>query len=609
LFGPVFLRKWTVPERSLGDLLYLIRTTMPYGAPASLPRQEYADVLAYLLQGNGTAAGQVELSPELPVLDQLSFPRGVDRTHSPQPARALGASLAAQERRGPTQEELNRAHENANDWLYATHDYLGRRYAELAQITPENAHQLRPACVYQAATPGAFHTNPLVYQGSMYFTTRYDVIALDAQTCRPRWRWSAGSPNDFRSQANRGVALKAGRLVVGTADGRLVALDAETGTVLWDRQSANKQIRELFTMPPLIFEDLVIIGPAGSEYGIRGWVGAFRLSDGEPVWRFNVIPLPGEPGSETWHIPESAEHGGGATWTPFSLDPRAGRLYVSTTNPAPDFAAQVRPGENLYTNSLVVLDARTGKLLWYKQLTAGDTHDWDLTQAGPLFSAPIDGKMRDLVAAAGKDGVLRVLDRRTHEILHETPVTTRKDVELPLTPEGVHACPGSLGGVQWNGAAYHPRTNLLYVPSVDWCSTFRVEDEDEEVRFIPGTSYMGGSTTMDPIETSRGWLHAIDASTGQVRWRYSSDAPMVGAVTATAGGIVFAGEISGDFLALDASTGRVLHRFYTGGAIGGGVISYRVHGRQYVAVMSGGMTSFWQRYTEGAATVFVFALP
>jgi alcohol dehydrogenase (cytochrome c) len=360
-------------------------------------------------------------------------------------------------------------------------------------------------------------------------------------------------------------------------------------------------------MPPLIFEDLVIIGPAGSEYGIRGWVGAFRLSDGEPVWRFNIIPAPGEPGSETWHIPQSAEHGGGATWTPFSLDPEAGRLYVATTNPAPDFAAQVRPGENLYTNSLVVLDARSGKLTWHKQLTARDTHDWDLTQAGPLFSTRIDGKMRDLVAAAGKDGILRVLDRRTHEILHETPVTTRENVDLPLTPEGVHACPGSLGGVQWNGAAYHPGTNFLYVPAVDWCSTFQVADE--EVRFIPGSSYMGGSSALDPVATSRGWLNAIDASTGQVRWRYSSDAPMVGAVTATAGGIVLTGEISGDFLALDAVTGRVLHRFYTGGAIAGGVITYSVHGKQYVAVLSGGMTSFWERHTEGAASVFVFALP
>jgi alcohol dehydrogenase (cytochrome c) len=348
-----------------------------------------------------------------------------------------------------------------------------------------------------------------------------------------------------------------------------------------------------------------LVGLGISEEGVKGWIGAFKLENGEAVWRFNTVPDEGEAGAETWGKPEAKLHGGGAVWAPLSLDPEKGLVYVPVANPAPDFFADSRPGANLYTSSMIVLDARTGKLQWYYQLVPHDIHDWDTTQAGPLFSAMVGGKARRLVATVGKDGLLHVLDRETREHLYQTEVTTRSSVEAPLTKEGVHACPGVLGGVLWNGPAYNPRTNMLYVPAVDWCGAYKKGDD---ARLVQGQNYMGGSYIADPIEKARGWLTAIDASTGKVSWRYESARPMLAAVTATSADLVFTGELTGDFIALDARTGKVLYRFNTGGPMNGGLVTYAVNGKQYVAVVSGSASGFWQA-APGSSTIIVFSLP
>jgi alcohol dehydrogenase (cytochrome c) len=342
-----------------------------------------------------------------------------------------------------------------------------------------------------------------------------------------------------------------------------------------------------------------------SEAGIRGWVGAYRLADGKQVWRFYTVPAPGESGSETWENPEAFKHGGGGVWTPFSLDPAEGLLFVAVGNPAPDYSPHARPGANLYTNSVVALDIRTGALRWYRQLVPHDYHDWDLTHAGPLLKFPAAGGRKQLVVAAGKDGLVRTLDRMSHEVVHETSVTTRSNVAAPMTKKGVHACPGPLGGVQWNGPAFNPRTGLLYVPAVDWCATFKPADS---IEYKPGDPYVGGEAEIDSATSGTGWLTAVEAATGKVRWRYRSNAPMLAAVTTTSGGVVFTGETTGDFLVLDATSGEVLHRFYTGGPLAGGIVTYSMRGKQYVAVMSGSLAGFWKR-PPGSATVFVFALP
>jgi alcohol dehydrogenase (cytochrome c) len=512
----------------------------------------------------------------------------------------------AHAQQGPTQAELDAAASNAADWLLPNHDYGGQRFVNATEITRDNASSLRPACVFETHELRPFYTSPLVYRGIMYLTSSQSTIALDAATCRVQWRhdWTPKARRNWPQ--SRGLALKEGVLIRGTTDGYLLALDALTGRLLWERAAADADRGETFTMAPLIFEDLVIIGPAGNEVPVRGWVGAFRAATGEAVWRFNTRPAAGEPGAETWSLTEAVT-GGGAVWTPMSLDPGAGLLFVAVGNPAPDFFGDVRQGANLYTNSLVVLDARTGKLVWHYQAVAHDLHDWDLTQVSPLFIAEINGTPRRLVAVVGKDGLLHVLDRESHEHLYEVAVTRRENVDVPPTLEGVRACPGPLGGVQWNGPAFNPGTNMLYVNSVDWCGTFK---KAEELEHVLGRNYMGGRFVPDPAEPARGWLTAVDASTGAIRWRYRSPRPMLAAITTTSTDLLFTGELDGDFLVLDGRDGAVLYRFNTGAAMAGGVVTYQLAGTQYVAATSGATTYFWgTQLTSARVTIFTLPAP
>jgi len=603
LAGAAFLHKWS--EKGARSLFTVTRTSMPRPAVGSLSAEAYADVFAYMLARNGVPAGGMAFDGSNAMLgavdlEQLAAASGPAPT--PPPAfipgerdKPLGT--------GPSQRELT-TNPGPADWLYHTGNYSGTRYSPLSEITTENVRRLGVACAYQVGVLETFYASPIVYRGTMYVSTAGTTIALDAATCHEQWRHVWEPKDDALWPNQRGVAVKDGYVVRGTADGYLVALDAADGTLLWARQVAKPALGETITMPPLIFEDLAIIGPAGSENNVQGWVGAFRLADGEPVWRFNTVPRPGEPGAETWSTASGIPAGGGAVWTPLSLDVSRGELYVGVTNPAPDLPAHLRPGKNLYTNAIVALDVRTGALRWYDQLVPSDFHDWDLTQVSPLIRTSVDGVERDLVITSGKDGLLHALDRDTHARLYATPVTTRRNVDAPLTLDGTVACPGVLGGVEWNGPAYHPGTGLLYVPAVDWCWKFALVPDDSVVH-APGEMYLGG--TVEPVGDARGWLTAVDASDGSVRWRYHSQLPMVAAVTTTAGNLVFTGEQTGDFVAFDAADGTELYRFYTGGGIFGGVVTYAVEGRQYVAVTSGGGSLTFGG--SGSPTLFVFALP
>jgi len=518
-------------------------------------------------------------------------------------ATAAGLAFA---QAGPTQEELNRA-DRSTEWLLPNHDYAGVRYVDLRQITPANAGSLRPVCMFQGADLNRALNNPLVYRGVMYVSTPLTTIALDPATCRMKWRhdWKPKGKDGNSSFKNRGVAIKDGTVVRGTQDGYLFALDARTGRLMWEVKAAEAEKFEALSINPIIYDDLVIIGPSGSDYGLKGWVGAFALADGHPVWRFNTVPDAGEPGAETWGTAEARLKGGGGIWTTPSLDASRGLLYVAVGNPAPDFIASGREGANLYTNSMAVLDVRTGKLQWYMQAVPHDTHDWDLPVTSPLFTATVRGKTREVVTVGAKDGLLRLVDRETHEVLYSVPVTTRKNAEIDPTEEGVYTCPGLAGGVEWSVPAYSPKLDLLVVPSVDWCGVFK---RDEEPRFVAGQLYFGGSFTWDPVEKSRGWLTAVKASSGEVAWKYQSSRPMLAAVTATSGDMIFTGELTGEFLALDARDGTVVYRFNGGGTIVGGVISYAVDGKQYVAVVSGMAAGFWQA-PPGSMTLTLFALP
>jgi len=612
LAGSRFMDKWGRGNRTVDDLYFITRTQMPYEAAGTLSVQQYVDVVAYMLKANGYPSGEREMTAGSASMKQIKVaPQGSGKTAMTEPPPATADMTPATgssppSSAGPSQDELNKAQTNTTDWLVSNHDYSGQRFVDLKQINTQNVASLRPACLYQAGDTKAFHNNPVIYRGVMYITTSTSTIALDATTCKLRWR------HNWRPKAleiwppNRGAAIKDGRVIRATTDGYLFALDMQTGKLLWEKKVVASEKNEgSFNIAPLIFEDLIILGLGISEQGIRGWVGAFKLDTGEPVWRFKTVPAEGDPGAETWGKPEALLHGGGAVWSPLSLDAEQGLVYVPVANPAPDFYDDIRPGANLYTNSMVVLDARTGTLKWHYQLMPHDTHDWDTTQVSPLFSASVAGKNRKLVATVGKDGLLHVLDRVTKEHLYETAVTTRSNVGVPLTTAGVRACPGVLGGVLWNGPAFNPRTNMLYVPAVDWCGVFK---KAAELRAVEGQQYMGGTYAFDPAEKARGWLTAIDASTGAVRWRYESAKPMLAAVTTTSGDLVFTGELSGDMIALDARSGKLLYRFNTGGPMNGGLVTYSINGKQYVAAMSGSASGFWGA-APGSSTVIVFSLP
>lgn len=608
LSGSKFAVKWT--GKSVDDLYFITRTQMPYGAGGTLSNKEYLDIVVYLLKGNGYTTGTRELTMDAATLKSLKIqPQGSikDRVMDTPTITQPTSTVVQPTAKFPTQEELNAAQSNSNDWLMSNHDYSGQRFVDLKQITPANAATLRPACMYQASDTKAFHNNPVVYRGVMYITTSTSTIALDATNCRQKWRHDWKPKSIEIHPPNRGVAIKDGRVVRATTDGFLFALDIETGKLLWERQVVNSAKNEgSFNMAPVIFEETIILGLGISEQGVKGWIGGFKLVDGSDVWRFNTVPNDGESGAETWGPGDARKMGGGAVWSPPSLDPQTGVIYVPVANPAADFYGANRPGTNLYTGSMIVLNARTGKLQWYFQAVPHDTHDWDLTQTSPLFTATINGKQRQLIAVVGKDGLMHVLDRETKEKVYDVPVTTRLNTDIETTAQaGPRTCPGVMGGVLWNGPAFNPRTNMLYVPAVDWCGVFT---SAKELRQVPGQVQMGGFYRADPIDKAHGWLTAVEAATGKIAWKYESPKPMLAAVTTTSTDVLFTGELTGDFLAMNARTGKVLYRFYTGGPMNGGVISYAVNGKQYVAAASGSASGFWY-VAPGSSTIVIFALP
>ncbi len=604
LSGDTFRVAWSRPNVTVDDLHFIIATTMPLSRGGSLSDTEYLDILAYILQRNGVPAGTEALTSSRQVLASIRMANEGTVRLSAAPLFIEGDRGLSPQGTGPSGMELLRAADDGANWLYHTRDYQGTRYSPLSTINRKNVAHLVPKCIYQLGVEPPFQNGPLVYRGTMYVSSVHATIAIDAATCETIWRHEWKPLDRELWVRNRGVAIKDGYVVRGTADGYLIALDAFDGRLLWARQVANPWLGETLTMPPMIFGDRILIGPAGSENAISGWVGAFRLRDGESIWRFNTVPGATRAGSETWKNPTGILLGGGAVWTPLSLDVERRELYVAVTNPAPDLPGYLRPGSNLYTNSIVALDIDTGNLRWHEQLVPEDDHDWDLTQVSPVFRTRIGGQERNVVTAVGKDGLLHVLDRITHERYYSTPVTTRSNIDAPVTTAGVHACPGILGGVQWNGPALHQGAGLLVVPAVDYCATFTAA---ENVRHVDGQNYLGGRAELD--DEWAGWVTAVNTADGKVRWRYRSSRPMVAAVTTTAGGLVFTGELTGRLLALDVKDGKILYEFQTGGPMAGGIVTYEVGGKQYVAAASGGPLPRWVKDGHvGAPSIVVFGL-
>jgi alcohol dehydrogenase (cytochrome c) len=506
------------------------------------------------------------------------------------------------------------------DWPTYSGDISATRFSPLAEISKTNIGSLARTCIYDTGETAAFQTGPIVVQGVLYFTTYNTTFALDASTCALKWKYSRPGPTGGLG-VSRGVAYLDGKLFRGTGDAHIFALDAATGQPGWDVSIARAK-GESVALAPIAWNGMVYVGNAGGDnFGVTGRIYALSAADGKELWRFDVVPESG-PARGTWkNVTEQNPPTGGATWTTYSLDPDAGVLWISTGNVAPDFLFALHPGDNLYTTSVVGLDAKTGKLLGYVQPVKQDFHDWDMT-AAPALIHTRGGRI--LAAAAGKDGVLYAIDRSQVatgktagdplKIVFATPVTTHLNVKKPLsTTAETRFCPGVSGGTEWNGPGFSPPLNMLYVNATDWCTSVKVASA-ASVKGSAGAAWSGSGDAEhmfgrnDPQEKWGGWLTAVDADSGKVRWKYKSPTPLVAAVTPTAGGLVFTGDLNGDVLALDGAGGSVLWRDATGAPIGGGVLSYQAGGHQRIAVAAGMTSRVWP-VKATTARVVIYSLP
>lgn len=519
-----------------------------------------------------------------------------------QPDMQVGAAakdVAQPSSQGPTQDELMAADDAKDSWLMYNKGYMGQRYSSLDQINPDSVNRLQPVCTLQLGARMSFQSSPVVYDGLIYVTTPYKTVALDATNCHQKWSDTYTPTASEPFTTNRGVAIAGGRVFRGTSDGFVIALDAKTGDELWKVRPVDSAKGYFLSSAPIVYKDKVFMGTAGADWGAPAKLFAFNVEDGSTAWEFDEVV------DDTFGGADAASTGGGSNWTSYSLNPETGELYVPVGNPAPDFAADYRPGKNLYTDSAIVIDAETGKLDHYYQQIPNDALDRD-TAAAPMLFRLSDQIGEDTLysAVANKGGHMFVYDEGKEEQVYKVATTTLKDPMAAPTTEGTHVCPGINGGVEWYGPAFNPQSKSIYVPSVDWCSTFTLG----EARYTKGQFFFGGSYALDPIKEAQGWIKAFNAADGSDEWSYESDLPVVAGVTPTAGGVVMAGELNGDFILLDSKTGEKIYSYYTGGPIGGGISTYEVNGKQYVAVASGNASRTWTPNSEPASTMFIFGL-
>ena len=506
------------------------------------------------------------------------------------------------------------------DWPSYNRTLTSERFAPIDSITRANVSQLRVACTYDLGIETSFQTGPIVIGEVMYATTEKEIFAIDAATCAERWRIKEDVADSFL-KVNRGAAFLSGRLFRGLQDGRVVAYDAKDGSKIWETRIADPKIGETVSAAPIAWNGMVFIGQAGGDnYGVKGRMYALDAASGKQLWETWLVPreeqrtAPTTPTAKvaapTWGNAPKIPIAGGATWTSYTLDPVAGLLYIPGGNPSPDFLKEMRPGDNLFTNSIVVLEARTGVYRRHFSLVPKDFHDWDVSGAPTLIRTRAG---RSVVAATPKDGLLYAHDLASGERLYQTAITRRENTETALTKSGTHFCPGTMGGSEWNGPAYSPDTNLFYAGAVDWCATVKVGDEKKVASVAYGQPWSGSGDeknpfgSLDPAEQWGGWIHGVDADTGEVRWKFRTPGPVLAGVTPTAGGLVFAAEIGGTAYAFDATDGKVLWQTRLDGAAGGGVITYAIDGIQRVAFVAGTNSPVWP-VEKKTAKIVVFAL-
>jgi alcohol dehydrogenase (cytochrome c) len=494
------------------------------------------------------------------------------------------------------------AQPSGTNWISYNGDYTGRRYSSLNEITSANVAQLRAAWIFHPGNSERLEVTPVVAGGVMYVTAANHAFALDARTGRVIWHHerplSAGLLDDAAAHKNRGVGVWKNFLYMETDDAHLLCLDVRSGRQLWDVTYADKAKQYGATSAPLIVKDEVIVGTSGGDSGVRGFVAAYDAATGNLKWRFWTIPGPGEFGASSWPG-ESYLHGGGTTWMPGTYDPKLDTLYWTTSNAAPDFVGDTRPGDDLYTACVLALNPTTGVLKWYFQFTPHDLYDYDANETPVLVDLEMNGAMRHLLVQANRNGFLYVLDRTDGKFLRATPfvekLTWAKGVDAAGRPvlsgrtpsaTGTEICPSIDGATNWFSPSYNPDTRLFYVMALESCNVFLTHPQP----FTQGETYYGTGTKQAIDDRAQKVLLAYSVLEGKIVWRY----PQVGrgnswgGTLTTAGGLVFFADDTGGFEAVDARSGRALWQFNTGQSMHASPMSYAVDGVQYVAIAAGG---------------------
>lgn len=529
--------------------------------------------------------------------------------------RTSDGSLRLLRREGGAYRET--IHGSNFDWPTYHGSYTGNRHSELDQINLRNVADLAPQWFFPVPDQSMIEGTPVVIDGIMYVTGVNQVFALDAETGREIWQYSRprtkGLIGDAAIGLNRGVAVRDDLLFTVTDDAHAFALNRWTGALIWDVEMADYRDHYGAIAAPLVVDDIVFVGISGGDTGLRGFLDAYDAETGKRAWRFWTIPAPGEPGSETWGDPEILAKGCGATWLTGSYDPQLDLLYWATGNPCPDLNGDRRPGDNLYTNSVLVLRPRTGELVWHFQFTPHDTHDWDAQEPLLLVDAEFRGERRKLLLQGNRNGFFYVLDRVTGEFLLGEPFIEQTWAEgiapdgRPIvrpgsdpTAEGSAVCPAIRGATNWWASAYSPETKLFYLMVHESCMVYAKDDRAWE----RGKSWLGGTFRLTDESPNQRHIRALDIQTGQTVWNYpqTGNSTTYSGVLSTAGGIVFFGEDSGAFAALDATTGEPVWHFQANQEWKASPMTYMVGGRQFVSIGSGlGFWSFALQPTRSGA--------
>jgi alcohol dehydrogenase (cytochrome c) len=496
------------------------------------------------------------------------------------------------------------------NWLSYNGDYTGRRYSSLSEINVSNVSQLRAQWAFHVPNSDRLEVTPVVIDGIMFVTSANDAYALDAQTGRTLWHYARpiteGLIDDASQHHNRGVGIWHSRIYMETDNAHLLCLDARSGHLLWDVAYTDGNPNYGATSAPLVVKDKVLVGTSGGDDGVRGFVAAYDAETGKEAWRFWTIPAPGEFGSSSWPG-ESWKLGGGTTWMPGTYDPELNMIFWGTSNPAPDFDGGPRPGDDLYTDCLLALDADTGKLQWYFQLTPHDLFDYDAVETPVLVDAKFRGEPRKLVVEANRNGFIYVLDRSNGKFLSATRFAEKLNwatgidergrpvrTEQQPSEQGTRICPGMVGATNWNSPAFNPETSTLYFLALESCDIFFMKAQ----KFTPGQTYYSTGVHHSEGDHNQKILLAYPLEGDKPTWRYvqAGEGHSMGGAMTTAGGLVFFGDDARSFEAVEAQTGKPLWHFNTGQNIAASPMTYAVGRKQYVAIAAG-------------SDVFSFALP